>query len=180
MTEAEWLMCTDPRTMYLFIRGSASDRKVRLFAVACCYRLWDLMTEERRDAIRIAERYADGLADDDERRFVFGETEIGDVDDTTWETSWAVRLALMERGDIAANLAHRRILRNRKRVDENAHVAFLRDIFGNHFRPVALDPSWPTSTVLAFASSIYEEKAFDRMPILADAFRMPVAIMKTC
>ena len=42
---------------------------------------------------------------------------------------------------------------------------------GNPFRPITLNPSWLTSTVLALANGIYEEKAFDRMPILADALQ---------
>jgi hypothetical protein len=47
----------------------------------------------------------------------------------------------------------------------------LRDIFGNPFRPVAVDPSWLTSTVVALAEGIYQERAFDRLPILADALQ---------
>jgi hypothetical protein len=50
-------------------------------------------------------------------------------------------------------------------------VDVLREIFGNPFRPITLDPSWLTSTVLALAQGIYDEKAFDRMPILADALQ---------
>jgi hypothetical protein len=53
--------------------------------------------------------------------------------------------------------------------EEAAQVPLLRDIFGNPFRPVTLDPAWRTSTVLALATGIYNEKAFDRMPTLADA-----------
>lgn len=48
-------------------------------------------------------------------------------------------------------------------------VRILREIFGNPFRPVALDPRWLTSTVRFLAQSIYEDRAFDRLPILADA-----------
>jgi hypothetical protein len=45
----------------------------------------------------------------------------------------------------------------------------LRDIFGNPFRPVTLDPRWLSSTVLDLAHTLYDEPVFDRMPILADA-----------
>jgi len=48
-------------------------------------------------------------------------------------------------------------------------AALLRDIFGNPFRPVAFDPSWRTETAVGIARGIYEDRAFERMPILADA-----------
>jgi hypothetical protein len=47
----------------------------------------------------------------------------------------------------------------------------LHDIFGNPFSPIHLNPSWLTSTVHCLVSGIYSEKAFDRMPILADALQ---------
>ncbi|MCE9530975.1 MAG: hypothetical protein K8T89_07610 [Planctomycetes bacterium] len=43
------------------------------------------------------------------------------------------------------------------------------DIVGNPFRPVTIDPRWLTSNVVDLALAIYEDRAFDRMPILADA-----------
>lgn len=47
----------------------------------------------------------------------------------------------------------------------------LRDIFGNPFRPVTVDPAWLTSDVNTLAAGIYADRAFDRMPILADALQ---------
>jgi hypothetical protein len=44
MTEQEWLACTDPTPMLDFLKFRASDRKLRLFGVACCYRIWHLLT----------------------------------------------------------------------------------------------------------------------------------------
>jgi len=52
---------------------------------------------------------------------------------------------------------------------ESAAASILHDIFGNPFRPVTLDPRWRTSSVIDLAGAIYEERAYERMPILADA-----------
>jgi hypothetical protein len=63
MTEAEWMASTDPGPMLEFLRGLAPDRKLHLFGVACCRRLWDLVTDRRiHRAVELLERFADGLA----------------------------------------------------------------------------------------------------------------------
>ena len=52
------------------------------------------------------------------------------------------------------------------------HCCMLRCIFGNPFRPVTINPAWLTwndGTVQKVAQGIYVERAFDRLPILADA-----------
>jgi hypothetical protein len=66
---------------------------------------------------------------------------------------------------------------DRFRLSEDAEAAekawqcdLIREVFGNPFRPVDVSP-WLTSDVVALARGIYEEKAFDRMPILADALQ---------
>ena len=48
---------------------------------------------------------------------------------------------------------------------------WLRCLFSNPFRPVAFDPAWRTETAVGIARGIYEERAFERMPILADALQ---------
>ena len=50
-----------------------------------------------------------------------------------------------------------------------AQSALLRCIFGNPFRPVAFADAWRSETAVELATGIYEERAFDRLPILADA-----------
>lgn len=62
MTEAEWLACSNPNEMRLLLEGIASDRKLRLFAAACCRRVWALLSAEGKKAVEVAERYADGQA----------------------------------------------------------------------------------------------------------------------
>src|SRR5438270_24210 len=46
MTEAEWLACADPEPMLVFQRGKATDRKLRLFACACCRHSWLLLEDD--------------------------------------------------------------------------------------------------------------------------------------
>ena len=58
-----------------------------------------------------------------------------------------------------------------RRDEETVLCQLARCIFGNPFRPVTADPSWLNSTVVALARGIYDERAFDRMPILADALQ---------
>ncbi|HYT92794.1 MAG TPA: hypothetical protein VEL76_29020 [Gemmataceae bacterium] len=66
-TEAEWLACDDPSSMLRRARFRFARRKSRLFAVACCRRIWDLLVDERsRRAVEVAELHADGVANDEE------------------------------------------------------------------------------------------------------------------
>jgi hypothetical protein len=55
--------------------------------------------------------------------------------------------------------------------EREQQARLLRNIFGNPFRPVSTDPGWLTSTVVALARGIYDDRAFDRLPILADALQ---------
>jgi hypothetical protein len=64
MTEAEWLACLEPYKMLFFLREKVSERKLRLFALACCRRIWQSITDPRcRAAVEFAERFVEvGLA----------------------------------------------------------------------------------------------------------------------
>jgi hypothetical protein len=64
MTEQEWLNCTDPFDMVVIPEARKSDRKLRLFVIACCRLVWHLPSQRHGQAVEIAERFADGSDSD--------------------------------------------------------------------------------------------------------------------
>jgi hypothetical protein len=67
--ESKWLACTDPTPMLEFLRGKASDRKLRLFTCAYARRVWGLLKARRQvRPFEVAERYVDGGASFDDIR----------------------------------------------------------------------------------------------------------------
>jgi hypothetical protein len=61
MNLASWQTSKDPGEMLAALPGKVSERKLRLFACACCRRAWHLLPEEpSRRAVEIAESHADG------------------------------------------------------------------------------------------------------------------------
>src|SRR5262245_9927524 len=60
MIETEWFACEQPGSMLGYLHGKVSDRQLRLFAVACCCRLWYILPQPARGALAVAESFADG------------------------------------------------------------------------------------------------------------------------
>lgn len=56
-----------------------------------------------------------------------------------------------------------------ERAAQKQLAKFLREVVGNPFTPPRFEPAWRTSTVVDLARGIVADRAFDRMPILADA-----------
>src|SRR4051794_14129301 len=66
MTEVEWWACTDPGVLLESVREQVSDRKLRLFACACCRTVWHLLHKRARRAVRATEEWLDGLLTSEE------------------------------------------------------------------------------------------------------------------
>jgi hypothetical protein len=65
MNEQQWLTATDPFPMlqWLLREGKAHERKLRLFAVACCRLIWHRLHDPRsRQAVETTERFIEGEA----------------------------------------------------------------------------------------------------------------------
>jgi hypothetical protein len=168
MTEAEWLASTDPQTMLKYLR-EASDRKLRLFACACCHRIWHLLTDDDRHAVGAAEQFAEGLVTAkvrDAARYTCGAATTGHLPaasraagSATFASGWATA------GMTAAHAAE-------AGLGSQAQCDLIGELFGNPFRLVSVDPAWGlwnSGTIPKLAQAIYEERTFDRMPLLADA-----------
>jgi hypothetical protein len=174
MTEEEWLASADPKPMLEYLWGKASDRKLRLFACACCRRIWQLLTHQRsRKAVEVAEQYAGGLA---------SMNDLNAVCDYAWDfVGWGG--ASLTPADIAAActaeamsgaVAARDILTCRAVLVGPCDL--LCDIIGNPFRPVTVSPVCRTTQVAALAQAAYEERALPSgeldtalLAVLADA-----------
>lgn len=63
MTEMEWGICDDPFRMLSHLKTVSTDRKLRLFACACCRRVLHLIGDTTYDIpmLKFAEKYADNV-----------------------------------------------------------------------------------------------------------------------
>jgi hypothetical protein len=160
MTEEQWERCADPEPLLRFILPRASDRKLRLFACHC-YRRTGIAAGHRERALIAGERYADGLASRDEilaaRAVAVGAHQVD------------LLLVVNEIAKILLPVLTHEFWLSRENLELDSACA--RDIFGNPFHPISVDPSWLTSTVTQLAQGIYADRAFDRLSILADALQ---------
>jgi hypothetical protein len=201
MTEQEWLACTRPETMLTWLAQGwrrrfarwfglpaslESRQKLWLFAGACCVRSTQGVTVPHWDD-ELRNLVALGKGEIDVQQF---ESLLGR------ERGALVQIEsfVLSRAESAAR--HKAIHRIRdvvtQKVREGAPARwnweelpslwedertiqsrYLRDIFGNPFRPAAaVNPEWLTwndRTVSRIVQSMNDERDFERMPILGDA-----------
>lgn len=192
MTAAEWMAGTDPWPMLEFLERRASDRKLQLFAAACCRRAWSLSTDPRhREAVEAAERSADGLLSEAEfaevmqpviRMWASPPPRTGGRWGPFGCMTGATR-HLEGGGGYAAHFAACGLasLQGKRdsppwsaayRAEGIQQCILLRDIFGDPSRPFRFDPAWLAgegAPAGALARRIDEAGRYDEIPMLADA-----------
>jgi hypothetical protein len=169
--------------------GGKIQRKLRLFAVACVRRLWPLLQFGRsRSAVELSELFADGIVDKGQLERV---EAAALADASTWKREWGdIGLARKQAMWAAWGSAGTRWAGGWSPAMRAAWLAFehaqkakcadgeteratqvllIRDIFGDPLKPTTINAFWLTTTVNVLAELIYNDRAYDRMPVLADA-----------
>jgi hypothetical protein len=181
MTEADWLAASDISKMLWSLQEEKRwDRKMRLLAVGYCRIDGRLMgNETNRNAVEVAEKFADGQTNREELEITWEaardlsyDSAPGCLDaDTARLAAAAATPVPMRSGTIyclgweAAASVARHVSK-----DDAVFIALLRDVVGPlPFRSFAQNLFTQPSAAASLAVEIYNERAFDRMPELADA-----------
>ena len=171
-------------------RSPASPRKLRLFTCACCRR--NLLPDQaNRDLVVAVEDYPHAPSRD--ARGIDGWSQIYPELDAALSASsrrehewgenpfyWAVKYlgrSYYKYTPLSSALAvGGKIVRAfdgvRMAAEQDAQAHLVRDIFVQPNQSLSLDPAWlqyREGVVHKLAQAIYEDRAFDRMPILGDA-----------
>jgi hypothetical protein len=186
MTEEEWLASQNANPMLGSLFGHFTCRKLRLFCLACCYEKWDVFADPReRRVLHVAKRMVEGEASEEEckaardlwRAFYEENRRRGYnpfAPNFLPETVIWSNVSEADAASFADSVAYMGIFRadgfeRLLQLSKFDQATFLRDIVGNPFRPVAFDSRWRTADAVGLARGVYEERAFERLPLLADA-----------
>ena len=195
ITPKQWHTSNNPVAMLSLLRN-ADEPLVRLFASACCRRMWSsLVSPESREAVRVAEALADGLAGEEERRVAeraANQARALRNHDATADAAEAAAALLRGKVAYSANKCSTCVSRGQAILawgdplladdsmwEDNdphiaaeivVHAAMLRDIFGDPFASLPVVDArwleWNNGTIPQLCTDMYEFRNFDRMPTL--------------
>jgi hypothetical protein len=185
MHAADLLSLPHPKALLTTLQEhGASDRTIRLFACACCRRIWPLLTDERsRRAVEVAELFAEGQA---------GREELVAAEKAARRVAWPFRIAFgtdsepWRAAEAAATTVWPVVLPPTwligGMVGKTEIAWLLRDIFDATFRPVPVISTsllrWNSGTIPRLAQGLYDDRLLPsgtlgtaRLAVLADALQ---------
>ncbi len=192
LTEAERGAAEQWRPMLNQVLTQASTRRILLLGVAICRRIWDrLPYDDCRCAVELVEQLADhpdvegedysvaAAADAAAERLQEGYYRVHQADTgprgaylaaLTCGGMWHDPNGSVEMtADAAAIAAAGDAEGPAWQAERRAQAGLLKELFRSPSRTMIHTPSWRTPAVVELARHIYEERAFDRLPSLADA-----------
>jgi hypothetical protein len=196
LTLADWEASVDLVPLLAFInrRGRTSNcrssfaRKMRWFACACCRRIWHLLSEaSNQEAVRMTEGFAAGQESTTELYRTYevqlqalrspSEIRTGRVKEVALTALYtasphysdAIRAAVHSVRALTEGNLHPEAIRQQETTFQ---INALRDLFGDLFYSRHMQPQWVLANggaVRRLAEAIDQERAFERLPVLADA-----------
>lgn len=171
--EKWWLSTAGFVGMQTWLGKRLRGRKRVLFGCATARMVWDFVKRKvNRQAIVLSEAYADGLVDRAQMARVWQRLR--------WESAMYSEWNIVALTDDLEYVGPTQEQRDRFDADPRSARFYqparkwadaLRDLFGNPFRPVTIDPLWlahEDGFAVKLATAIYEEHRFADLPILAD------------
>ena len=186
LSEEEWLGDRHPEAMLDFLSSPRNERKLRLFACACCRRIWHLLSDSRsRKAIETLEEFTDGRSATHELlnlRVAAHQASREYVGPTARLAAEAASAALATRlvaenvvEAVARAISSLSAQSSDSRgeaysAEHRAEADLLRHIVGNPFRPFPAPATWPAAVVqLAEAQNAGADCAFALHDALLEA-----------
>ena len=175
MTKQEWLSSTDPKAMLEHLQQieGISGRKWRLVAVASCRQnfsrllkgssRWKAIDVVLTTALEHVERHADGQLDYETLLQLLQslrKTSPELAKKTSVFPEWLNWAALRSPNEAACSMDWP--------LTRKSHAELLLCLFGNTFHTTSIDAAWLTPKLVNEAEQIYDQRAFDRLPVLAD------------
>jgi hypothetical protein len=174
MTADEWVECHDPAELLEALSNVSADERRWCYVTFCLRGV---------EADRAAELLGRRLAGEPQT-----DSDVDYVREVIYQARWTsgggysmgrkpVHLSPATQRARAAAAAFQpsakaaavAVTQETRHLLQRDQCEWLRCLFTNPFRPAAFAPAWRSETAVALASAIYAERAFDRLPILADA-----------
>jgi hypothetical protein len=186
MIRSEWEEVGNPHLMLGCLRNVATDRKLRLFGIACWLESKQTLAPDARKALGTVEQYADGLLGAEDLWSAFGRLpdvpgrrlavpRSLDVDDARRVSRWTIcpTEALPEpRGGMWYYVPRL----DGYHSEQLAHGRLLQCLFGEPWRRVRFAPTWRTPDACSLAEAALERRDPStghldpvRMALLGDA-----------
>jgi hypothetical protein len=135
------------------------------------------MADDRfRNAVEVAERFADGSATVEELGAAKRASDTALKKLNTETAAAALRKSVLSGLGASAYAIALRARRWKATaiadIGQDTQTSFLRDLVGNPYNRSTIEPawrSWNDGTVARLAQAMYDARAFDGMPVLADA-----------
>ena len=194
MTESEWLQCSTPEPLLEFSRPRLNERKLRLFACACCRHIMHLLTDDgSRAAVDVAERFADGNASRQELEAAWqGATTVAQLAEPEQRYAALAAVSCAALGNLfsaagavcsAASAAVRTAAEDERaatrlwHAERKGQAALLRDLVRNPFLPDTLPLRLPpTAGEMAEAMYAGQDRSEDLYELLMDERNRELAL----